>query len=107
LRAVRARRRRAAARPRPERHRRSLRPRDPAPVGSRRSDGRGDVPAGALLGSYEAERGPIGRRNVAMSMAPAGGGSDDGLAEDLGSLVASAAIALEEAASTQQGAIAF
>ena len=47
----------------------------------------------ALLDSYEAERGPIGRRNVAMSMAPAGGGSDDGLAEDLGSLVASAAIA--------------
>jgi 2-polyprenyl-6-methoxyphenol hydroxylase-like FAD-dependent oxidoreductase len=43
----------------------------------------------ALLDSYEAERGPIGRRNVAMSMAPAGGGSDDGLAEDLGSLVAS------------------
>ena len=47
----------------------------------------------ALLDSYEAERGPIGRRNVAMSMAPAGGGSDDGLAEDLGSLVSSAAIA--------------
>jgi len=47
----------------------------------------------ALLDSYEAERGPIGRRNVALSMAPAGGGSDDGLAEDLGSLVASAAIA--------------
>ena len=47
----------------------------------------------ALLDTYEAERGPIGRRNVAMSMAPAGGGSDDGLAEDLGSVVASAAIA--------------
>jgi len=38
----------------------------------------------ALLDTYEAERGPIGRRNVAMSMVPGGGGSDDGLAEDLG-----------------------
>jgi hypothetical protein len=46
----------------------------------------------ALLDTYEAERGPIGRRNVAMSMQPVGGGSDDGLAEDLGSVVASAAI---------------
>ena len=45
----------------------------------------------ALLDTYEAERGPIGRRNVAMSMAPAGGGSDDGLAEDLGSVVISSA----------------
>jgi 2-polyprenyl-6-methoxyphenol hydroxylase-like FAD-dependent oxidoreductase len=66
-----------------------------------------DIADPALLDSYEAERGPIGRRNVAMSMAPAGGGSDDGLAEDLGSLVASAAIALDEAAWTEPGAIAF
>ena len=34
-----------------------------------------------LLDSYESERGPIGRRNVALSMVP-GGGSDDGLAEE-------------------------
>jgi 2-polyprenyl-6-methoxyphenol hydroxylase-like FAD-dependent oxidoreductase len=45
-----------------------------------------------LLDTYEAERGPIGRRNVALSMDQGGGGSDDGLAEDLGSVVASAAI---------------
>ena len=38
----------------------------------------------ALLDGYEAERGPIGRRNVALSMTPGGGGSDDGLIEDLG-----------------------
>ncbi len=37
-----------------------------------------------LLDGYEAERGPIGRRNVALSMTPGGGGSDDGLIEDLG-----------------------
>ncbi|HET9344845.1 MAG TPA: FAD-dependent monooxygenase [Candidatus Limnocylindrales bacterium] len=43
----------------------------------------------ALLETFEAERGPIGRRNVAMSMSPAGGGSDDGLAEDLGWVVGS------------------
>ena len=36
-----------------------------------------------LLDTFETERGPIGRRNVAMSMVP-GGGSDDGLLEDLG-----------------------
>jgi putative polyketide hydroxylase len=39
-----------------------------------------------LLDTYEAERGPIGRRNVALSAQPGGGGSDDGLAEDLGPL---------------------
>ena len=43
----------------------------------------------ALLGTYEAERGPIGRHNVAMSMVPGGGGTDDGLAEDLGWIVGS------------------
>jgi 2-polyprenyl-6-methoxyphenol hydroxylase-like FAD-dependent oxidoreductase len=42
-----------------------------------------------LLDTYEAERGPIGRRNVAMSMVPGGGGSDDGLSEDLGWVVGS------------------
>ncbi|MEZ0241232.1 MAG: FAD-dependent monooxygenase, partial [Chloroflexota bacterium] len=47
----------------------------------------------SLLDTYEAERGPIGRRNVAMSMAPGGGGSDDGLAEDLGWVVGSPEIA--------------
>ena len=36
-----------------------------------------------LLDTFETERGPIGRRNVAMSMV-AGGGTDDGLLEDLG-----------------------
>jgi hypothetical protein len=46
----------------------------------------------SLLDSHEAERGPIGRRNVALSMSPAGGGSEDGLAEDLGPVVASACI---------------
>ena len=40
----------------------------------------------ALLDTYEAERGPIGRRNVAMSMVEGGGGTDDGLLEDLGPL---------------------
>jgi 2-polyprenyl-6-methoxyphenol hydroxylase-like FAD-dependent oxidoreductase len=44
--------------------------------------------APALLDTHAAERGPIGRRNVAMSMVPGGGGSDDGLAEDLGPLAA-------------------
>jgi 2-polyprenyl-6-methoxyphenol hydroxylase-like FAD-dependent oxidoreductase len=38
----------------------------------------------SLLDTYEAERGPIGRRNVAMSMVEGGGGTDDGLLEDLG-----------------------
>ena len=39
----------------------------------------------ALVDSYEAERGPVGRRNVAMSMVPGeGGGTADGLLEDLG-----------------------
>jgi hypothetical protein len=52
----------------------------------------------ALLDTYEAERAPIGRRNVELSMAPGGGGTDDGLAEDLGAVVASAAIAAEPAA---------
>jgi len=46
-----------------------------------------------LLDSHETERGPIGRRNVAMSMVPdGGGGSADGLAEDLGAVVRSALI---------------
>ena len=40
----------------------------------------------ALLDTYEAERGPIGRRNVEMSMTEGGGGSADGLLEDLGPL---------------------
>ena len=39
-----------------------------------------------LLDTYEAERGPVGRRNVALSMVPGGGGTDDGLLEDLGPL---------------------
>ena len=42
----------------------------------------------ALLDTHETERGPIGRRNVAMSMVAGGGGSDDGLSEDLGPLAA-------------------
>ena len=46
---------------------------------------RGDA-GPALLETYEAERLPIGRRNVALSMAPGGGGTDDGLVEDLGPL---------------------
>ena len=49
----------------------------------------------ALLDSYEAERGPIGRRNVEMSIVPGGGGTDDGLAEDLGWVVGSTAIVPE------------
>ena len=40
----------------------------------------------ALLDTYEAERGPIGRRNVELSMVEGGGGTDDGLLEDLGPL---------------------
>ncbi|MEX1169588.1 MAG: FAD-dependent monooxygenase [Chloroflexota bacterium] len=52
----------------------------------------------ALLDSYEAERGPIGRRNVELSMVPGGGGSEDGLAEDLGMIVRSRAIAAESGA---------
>ena len=48
-----------------------------------------------LLDSYEAERGPVGRRNVEMSMIVGGGGSDDGLIEDLGPVVASDAIVAE------------
>ena len=47
----------------------------------------------SLLDTYEAERGPIGRRNVAMSMVPGGGGSDDGLAEDLGWVAGSSELA--------------
>ncbi|HET9458219.1 MAG TPA: FAD-dependent monooxygenase [Candidatus Limnocylindrales bacterium] len=52
----------------------------------------------ALLDSYEAERAPIGRRNVELSMALGGGGTDDGLAEDLGVVVASSAIAADPGA---------
>jgi hypothetical protein len=65
--------------------------------------GRADA---ALLETYEAERGPIGRRNVAMSMTPGGGGTDDGLVEDLGAIVASAAVVPElgAPASTWHGA---
>jgi hypothetical protein len=44
--------------------------------------------APALLDTYEAERSPIGRRNVALSVTPGNGGSDDGLAEDLGAVEA-------------------
>jgi len=51
------------------------------------------IAAPALLDTYEAERGPIGRHNVAMSMVPGGGGSDDGLAEDLGWVVGSPELA--------------
>jgi putative polyketide hydroxylase len=40
----------------------------------------------ALLDTYEAERGPIGRRNVELSMVEGGGGTDDGLLEDVGPL---------------------
>jgi putative polyketide hydroxylase len=61
----------------------------------------------ALLDTYLAERGPIGRRNVELSMQPAGGGSDDGLAEDLGSVVTSAAIVGDAAAPAGPGAMAF
>ena len=47
----------------------------------------------ALVDSYEVERGPVGRRNVAMSIVPdGGGGSADGIAEDLGPVVRSALI---------------
>ncbi len=46
----------------------------------------------SLLDAWEMERGPIGRRNVELSMTPGGGGSADGLAEDLGSIVRSFAI---------------
>ena len=54
-----------------------------------------------LLESYETERGPIGRRNVAMSMVPdGGGGSADGLLEDLGAVVRSAVIVDDGAART-------
>jgi 2-polyprenyl-6-methoxyphenol hydroxylase-like FAD-dependent oxidoreductase len=49
----------------------------------------------ALLDTYEPERGPVGRRNVALSTSPAGGGSADGLSEDLGVVVASAGIIAE------------
>ena len=52
----------------------------------------------ALLDTYEVERAPIGRRNVEMSMVPGGGGTDDGLLEDLGPIVASAAIVPETGA---------
>jgi 2-polyprenyl-6-methoxyphenol hydroxylase-like FAD-dependent oxidoreductase len=56
-----------------------------------------------LLETYAAERRPVGERNVAMSMHQGGGGSDDGLAEDLGSVVASAAITGDEAAAASDG----
>jgi 2-polyprenyl-6-methoxyphenol hydroxylase-like FAD-dependent oxidoreductase len=59
----------------------------------------------SLLDTYEGERGPIGRRNVALSAMPGGGGSEDGLAEDLGSVVASAAIVGDVPDSA--GAVAF
>jgi hypothetical protein len=63
----------------------------------------------ALLDTYEAERGPIGRRNVALSMQTAGGGSADGLVEDLGSVVTSFSIADDRsaAASGGEGTFAF
>ena len=38
----------------------------------------------ALLDTYETERGPIGRRNVELSTVEGGGGTEDGLLEDLG-----------------------
>ena len=61
-----------------------------------------------LLETYEAERRPVGARNVAMSMQQGGGGSDDGLAEDLGSVVASGAILVDGAAAAEDAAaIAF
>lgn len=46
----------------------------------------------SLLDTYEAERGPVGRRNVALSISPGGGGTEDGLLEDLGVVVRSASI---------------
>ncbi len=46
----------------------------------------------SLLEAWAIERGPIGARNVELSMTPGGGGSADGLAEDLGSVVRSFAI---------------
>ncbi len=59
----------------------------------------------ALLETYEAERGPVGRRNVALSMTPGGGGSEDGLLEDLGVIVASAAIASGAVPTTESAAV--
>lgn len=55
-----------------------------------------------LLDSHEAERGPVGRRNVALSMSPAGGGSEDGLAEDLG-WVARSSVIVDDATSKATG----
>ncbi len=46
----------------------------------------------SLIDSYEIERAPVGRRNVMLSMAPEGGGSADGLVEDLGPVYASPVI---------------
>jgi 2-polyprenyl-6-methoxyphenol hydroxylase-like FAD-dependent oxidoreductase len=54
----------------------------------------------ALLDSFEAERGPLGRRNVMLSMAAGGGGSEDGLAEDLGWIARSAVIVDDATTST-------
>ena len=45
----------------------------------------------ALVDSHAVERGPVGRRNVALSMVSEGG-SADGLLEDLGPVIASAVI---------------
>jgi hypothetical protein len=45
----------------------------------------------ALIDSHAVERGPVGRRNVALSMVSEGG-SADGLLEDLGPIVGSAVI---------------
>jgi hypothetical protein len=64
------------------------------------------IAADALLDSYEAERGPIGRRNVALSVDPAGGGSADGLAEDLGSVYASAWV-VDDGSPTASAGAAF
>jgi putative polyketide hydroxylase len=50
----------------------------------------------SLVESHEVERGPIGRRNVALSMAPGDAGSADGLVEDLGSVYASRWIVEED-----------
>ena len=66
IRAVHARRRRTADRPRPERDRRPVRVRDPAPARHGRGDGRGDVPAGSLRGPRSA-RPAAGRISTSRS----------------------------------------
>jgi len=61
----------------------------------------------ALLDSYETERGPIGRRNVAMSLVPGNAGSDDGVVEELGVVVRSATIVEAEGTASPPPGAAF